>query len=200
MQGFDWATFTGVLFTIAVWTYLYKENPIWRLAEHIYIGLATAWSIGYYFYSYVKPTIMDDILTQHHWLYIVPVVLGLMMYLRYFPSVAWLARYPMAFWVGYGAGYGLAFSFAPMLTQVTRTFVQLNSFNNIVLWLAVVTGLMYFFFTVNRENAVVKYGSLIGRYFIMVGLGAAFGNTVLYRYNLFIDRARYVLGFLHLGG
>jgi len=192
-------TWVAAICTIAVFTYLYGENPFWRLAEHMYVGLAAAWSVGYQWHAYIKPFITDDLMTHGYWSLVLPAILGLLIYTRYFPSVAWLARYPLSFWIGYGAGYVLAFTPAVYLNQITASFVKLNEINQWILLIALLTTLMYFFFTLRRDNAVMKYGASIGRYAIMVALGANFGSTMLYRFSLFLGRAKFLLvDWLHI--
>jgi hypothetical protein len=36
----------GVLCTLAIYSLLYRENPIYRFFEHMYIGLAAGYSLG----------------------------------------------------------------------------------------------------------------------------------------------------------
>ncbi len=183
----------GALATIAVFSYMYKDNPAWRVVEHAYVGLTAGYTVGYQFHTRIKPTIMDDLIGRGYWSYIIPILIGLAIYTRFSPSLTWMARYPLSLWVGYGSGMVLAFTVPPMMGQITGTFRLFNSFDNILYWLCVVTTLMYFFFTISRENPVVKWGAWAGRWAIMVCLGAMFGNTVIYRYNLLLMRINYLL-------
>ena len=183
----------GALFSIAVFTYLYGENPAWRVAEHVYVGITAAYTVGYQFHNTIKPTLMEDILQDGHWSFIIPAIIGLLIYTRYVPSISWLQRYPLSMWVGYGAGMVLAYAVPPLMTQVSGVARTLDSFDNIVFFVVAVCTLIYFFFTISRRNPVVKYGAVIGRWSIMVGMGISFGNTVIYRYNLFLARMEYFL-------
>lgn len=180
--------------TLAVLTYLYKDNPIWRTVESIYLGLATAYWFVYYFWSFIKPAVFDWIITNGQWYYALAIVLGLLIFFRYVPSLSWIARYPMSFWVGYGAGYVLAFNPAVWLTQITNSFVALNTLSNVLVFIGILTVLAYFFFTLAKENPVFGAVAEVGKWYIMVALGSAFGNTVLYRWNLFLGRANMLIG------
>lgn len=210
----DWGVLAGAICTLAVWTYLADhQNPIWELMQHIYIGLAYGWSVGYYWYTYIGPTFVGtgkgvDSLRTGHWEYIIPIIIGLLVYTRYVPSISWVARYPLSLLLGWGAGYILAFNPPIFIGQITNSFYDLwtgtlsTSINNWVLLLTLLGTVMYFFFTIRRDaNPVMKGGVWLGRWAIMVALGAAFGNTVLYRYNLFYARVHYILGdWLHVAG
>ncbi len=184
---------TGALFTLAVFSYLYAENPAWRIAEHIYVGMTAAYTVAYQFHNTIKPTIMEDMLVDGSWGMLIPMIVGLLIYTRYFPSVSFLQRYPLSLWVGYGAGLVMAYAVPPLMTQIVGNFRTFDSFDNVVYWIATVCTLIYFFFTVKRTNPVIKYGAAIGRWAMMIAFGVSFGQTVIYRYNLFLSRMEYLL-------
>jgi hypothetical protein len=196
----DPGLWTQVVCILAVYTYLYKDNPVWRIAENVFLGTATAYWFVYMFYNYIWPAIDEWVLTNGEWHYILAIILGLMIFFRYVPSLAWLARYPMSFWVGYGTGYILAFNPAVWLVQISDSFVALNSLENILLFVGILATLTYFFFTIAKENPVVGAVAEVGKWYIMIALGSAFGNTVLYRWNLFLARANTILSALGYSG
>jgi hypothetical protein len=178
---------------LAVYTYLYKDNPIWRFAETTYLGLATAYWFVFYFHNYIVVFVKDNVMQNGEWHYILAIILGLMIFFRYVPSLAWLARYPMSFWVGFGTGYVLGFAPAVWLTQVRTSFIALNSVENVLIVIGILATLTYFFFTIAKENPVVGGIAEVGKWYIMIALGSAFGNTVLYRWNLFLSRANTII-------
>jgi hypothetical protein len=188
----------GALVTIGLWTWLIdRQNPVFELLQHLYIGLSFAYSIALQWHSYLKPALVK--LEHGQWAYVVPVLLGLMIYTRYFKPVDFLSRWAVAYFVGYGAGYVLAFQPAVFLGQVSGSFVHLWGSDagavlakNWLFFLLLVASLAYFLFTVSRERGVVRYGSGIGRYAIMIALGAGFGATILYRYSLLFGRVYFI--------
>ncbi len=190
----DPGVWTQAILILAVYTYLYKDNPIWRTVESLYLGLATAYWFVYMWYNYVQPAVSEWIIQNGQWHYVIAIILGLMIFFRYIPSLSWLARYPMSFWVGYGAGYVLAFSPAVWLEQVSASFIPLNTFENVLVFIGILATLVYFFFTLAKENPVVGGVAEVGKWYIMIALGSAFGNTVLYRWNLFLARANTLFG------
>ena len=55
--------------------------------------------------------------------------------------------------------------------------------------------LLYFWFTRgDKISGPMLIVDKIARYTMLAGFGAAFGNTVLARYSLFIGRSQYLLG------
>ncbi len=198
---FDPANLTGAIMTLAVLTFLIKDNPVFDLFQNGFVGLYFAYSIGLTYHSYIRPTIVDDIAKKGQYSYIIPVVLGLLVYFMFVPSLNWIARYPMSFWVGYGAGYILAFQPGSLMPQIYNTFIKfygkasfLDNLNAILLFISVVTALAYFFFTVRKQGTAVGFAAETGRWVIMIALGAAFGSTVLYRITLFVGRMQFLLG------
>jgi len=189
----------AAILQLALFSYLYKENPVFRLAEHAFIGLAAAHSLVMNWDNYWKPTLTRDI-PGGQWYLIIPLVLGLLIYLRYFPSVSWVARIPMSLWVGYGVGYTLAFSPRPFLKQVMASFLKLDNIDNWIFFVCLICTLAYFLFTVSHEKVKVIGGlAKCGRYAIMIALGSAFGNTVMGRVSLLLARFRFFLeDWLHL--
>ncbi len=198
----DYGVWLGAILTFFILSYLYKENPFFRFAEHLFVGVATGFGMTGDWDQYLKPAITKDIIKDGKFWEILPILFGLLIYFQFFPKLSWLARFPMSWWVGYGSGYVLAFSPAPFITQINNSFQRFavdgspgQTINNIIFWVMLMGTLCYFVFTVNREkNKVFGYPAWIGRWAIMIGLGAAFGGTVMARISLFIGRLQFLLG------
>jgi uncharacterized membrane protein YtjA (UPF0391 family) len=195
----------GAIFTLMTFSYLWKENAIYRLAEHIFVALSAGYIVTYNWHTTIKPVIQDEIPVQKQYYLITAIIVGLLMYTRYFAKIAWLARIPMSIWVGYGVGYTLVFQPAPFITQITNSFQKFyiansttwygtNTVNNVLFFVFLISTMMYFFFTVKRTNPVMAAGAGIGRIVLMLAFGSAFGNTVQGRISLFIGRVQFLLG------
>ncbi|MEW6723861.1 MAG: hypothetical protein AB1331_02920 [Bacillota bacterium] len=195
----------GAIFSLALLSYLFKENAVFRLAEHIFVGMSSAHIVVTSWHNYLRGVVMEQI-PAGQYILILPIVVGLLMYTRYLPKVAWVARIPLSIWVGYGTGYVLAYTPKPFLTQIRASFVKFvatnpdgafwagKTINNVVFFLFLVGTMMYFFFTIKRDNPVIATGASIGRWAIMIAMGAAFGNTVMARTSLFVGRLNFLLG------
>lgn len=57
----------GAILTICIMTILWKENPLFRFAEHLLIGIAAAHSMVRTIDNYLRPTIQDQIVAQGQW-------------------------------------------------------------------------------------------------------------------------------------
>lgn len=127
-------------------------------------------------------------------MYIIPAVLGVMMLMRLAPKIGWISRWALAFIIGMGAGYFLiTFLQTNALAQVQATMsLRLNSINNILLVVGVLTGLIYFFFS-KEHKGVLGGAAKLGIWFLMIAFGASFGYTVMARFSLLIGRMHFLI-------
>jgi hypothetical protein len=185
--------------TLCIFSFLYKDNPFYRFAEHLFIGVSAGYWAMYEWYNILIPNLGRPLFIEHRLILFIPLVLGILMLLRLFPKIGWLSRWPLAFIVGLTSGYYLVtFLQTNALEQARATIVPLNSINNIILVIGVITGLLYFFFSTEHKGAI-GISARIGRMFLMVAFGASFGYTVMARISLLIGRLYFLLGdWLHL--
>ncbi len=181
---------------------LYKENVTYRFAEHTFIGVTLAITIITNFSNVMRMCITP--LMQGNILMIVPLVLGAMMFTMLIPEYRWLSRYPVAVLVGAGFGLGIRGTIKPNLQDAIidtitapTTGAMIDWFNYIYVAVGLICSIMYFMLTFEHSGAF-KTPTRIGRLFIMVGLGAYFGNTVLFRFTMLTGRAQFFLQVLKL--
>jgi lipoprotein signal peptidase len=199
------AAWTAVFFTLGIYSILYRENPWYRIAESVYLGVAVGYGVS-----------VDLLYIRNQWsgqwsasagmilLFAIVIIIGLMWYGRFTKSTFYLYRWPLAIVVGTGIGLALRTVIdAQFLQQIvaqvkTPFFVAGNmgaTINNILIQIMVPSVLLYFWFTGTiRESAPMKIVEKIARYTMMAGFGSAYGYTVLTRYSLFIGRSQFLLG------
>jgi len=180
--------------TLFIFSFLYKDNPFYKLAEHIFVGVSAGYWVVYEVRQVVIPNMVEPV-SQGKYLYIVPGVMGVMMLTRVLPKIGWISRWAIAFTVGMGSGYAfITYLQSNALDQVKATLLPLNSLNNILMIVGVFTGLIYFFFS--REHKGVFGGAArVGIWFLMVAFGASFGYTVMARISLLIGRCMDLMTF-----
>ena len=193
--------------TLFIFSFLYKDNPLFKLAEHLYVGVSLGYTIVKAYDTVVMTLIVRPIVDKGEWSLLVPVGIGMLMLTRYVPKAAWLSRYAFAFIVGVGAGLAIPRTISSfILKQIEDTVRPLlsaapgdgmmfsvdllnpaSNLNGIIILFGVVSVLFYFFFSVEHTGA----GKLIARagiFFLMISFGAAFGYTVMARMSLLIGR------------
>jgi hypothetical protein len=198
----------GAFFTLAIYSFLYKENPLYRLAEHLVVGASLGYTIAVTYDVTLKPRLIEPLFAGNHWILLIPAILGLLYITRFIPGIAWLSRYPIAFLMGTSMGVSFPLTMkAQVLRQLEGAMVPLYTSGmhwsevagNIVLIFGTLAALIYFFFSKPHKGLFFGTGSKIGIWVIMLGFGATFGFTVMGRISLLIGRIQYLLGdWLHI--
>ncbi len=190
---------TGALLTVMVYSYvLYRENVAFRFAEHTNIATSFAVAIVQAV-RLIKNNIIIP-LSKGEAIYIVPVILGFMLYTLPFRRYRWISRYPAAFLVGVGLGLSIRGTLtAQIVMQILGSIsapgagaTPLDWFNFLWIALGFVLITMYFTFTVEHAG-LYYYPTKLGRYLLMLGLGVYFGNTVQFRMAMLSGRIQYLL-------
>ncbi len=210
------AVWIGVLCTLAIYSLLYRENPIYRFFEHMYIGLAAGYSLGPLGVDILYRYWISPIWEDGYWAWAPVVPFGLYLYFIYSERYGWVSRIVIGTLIGASAGlFFQEFS--------SRYIVQLNSTLQRPLWVntsvnpdvglfdvlvnylfvaILVSVLVYFTFSY-QQKGVIKNIATGGRWFLMIGLGAMFGYTVMARMALLIGRIYYMLNdwlLIRMGG
>jgi hypothetical protein len=192
--------------TLFIFTFLYEDNPLFKLAEHLYVGISVGYTIVKAYDTVVVRLIYEPIVKQGDWTLLFPLAIGSLMLARYVPKVAWLSRIAFAFVVGVGSGLVIPRVISSyILKQVEDTIRPLvamadgqvtfvlnpllptSNLNAIIVLVGVASVLFYFFFSVEHTGPgrVVARTGII---FLMIAFGAAFGYTVMARMSLLIGR------------
>lgn len=201
----DYGTVIAGILTLAILTFLYDDNPVYRMAESTLVGV----SIGYVLVITWSNTIMDILyrpLVHNGQLHlIVPLVFGLLMFGRFHQSISFLSRYSMAVLIGSGAGVAIpAMLGARTLTQLSATIelVRADTFLAAISAIVVIVGILatlsYFYFS-REHSGWMGRSAKVGTYFLMIFFGTTFGYTVMSRMSTFIGRMEFLLSdFLHI--
>jgi len=194
----------GGFLTLAIMSFLYKDNPVYKAAEAIFIGVSSGYWAVYMYFNVVDPLLIANLM-KGKILYVIPLILGLMMLARLIPGIGWISRWPMAFIIGITAGLNFtAFLASDVIGQIEGSIKPLNNwdwsfpgiflssgFQNTVASIGVISTLVYFFFSKEHKGAFGKTAS-IGILFIMVAFGGSFGYTVMARISLLIGRMDFI--------
>lgn len=213
----------AALLTLCIFSYLYRDNVCYKLAEALIVGVSAGYAMVVAFwdvliakflvklapgvarYAFVPDT---PVHSETEWLYLVPLVLGVMVFARWLPKGKWLARWPLAFVVGTTAGLKLiSFLDADFISQIRSTILPLvvfatdqagvrvfdwkQSLQNIVLVGSVLTSLTYFYFSVEHTGIVGRI-SRLGVWVLMITFGASFALTVMSRITLLTMRLEFL--------
>jgi hypothetical protein len=157
MLGTIISTWIAATLTIAILSFLYKDNPLYRFAEHLYVGVSAAFTVVIFWYQDVWPLLVGnfgDFLRAGNkveaWILIIPATLGILMWTRFIPRVAWISRIPLGLIIGIGAGLGITGTIHGLvLPQLRGTMLPLVNpagelgFGHGVLFIILVAALAY---------------------------------------------------------
>jgi hypothetical protein len=193
----------GAACTMAIWSFLYKDNPFYKVAEQIFVGVSAAYWFVYTIYNILIPNLFAKLIYEFsdNWLLIIPGLLGIFMLSRLIPRFDWLSRFPLALMIGTTAGLAIITTIkTDVINQVTATMLnplQAASIDvaigQVILIIGTISGLVYFYFS-KRHTGFTGGVARLGVIVLMISFGAAFGYTAMARISLLIGRLQFLLG------
>lgn len=200
----------AALVSFAIFSFLYKDNPFYKFAEHLVVGVSAGyWIVILYntslvpkmieplqrFFSGTSTSLLDPLV-------IIPAILGIMMFTRFIPKFAWISRIPISYILGVGSGAAI-----PLVLQtfvIQQIYPTMTMFlpgaavtwwdwvTNLLIFAGVFCGLAYFFFSARHEGVMGGF-SKVGIWVLMIGFGASFGYTVMSRVSLLYGRMDFLV-------
>ncbi len=202
----------GFVLTLMVFSYLIGDNPLFRFAVYLFIGVAS---------GYAAAVIVNDILlarlqtlpltdSARLALGLIPFLLAASLLAKLFPRVAWLGSFAMALLVGVGAATALAGAVSGTLipqSEAAVNAVDLRSLPGLLQGSVMLAGtiftLAYFQFGAKRaadgsvrRNALLEAAAWAGRIFIAVTLGVLFAGVYTAALTALIERLNSLITFI----
>src|SRR5262245_3283448 len=120
----DVSVWIAALLTLCAFSFLYKDNPFYRFAEHLFVGVSAGYYIILYFWTVIVPNLWEPLtkavaaaggaagpvslfqprLGDYRGLLVIPGIMGLLLFTRLFGKIGWLSRWPLAVIIGVYAG------------------------------------------------------------------------------------------------
>jgi len=173
---------------LSVWSYLFKENIFSKTATTITIAISSIHAFMYNFSNAydmaVAPLLGGDLL------YIIPIILGLLLFARLSDKYSWLASYSYSVSLGLGTGATLTTLKAPFIG--TGIVDQLSG---LLLFVGTLLALTYWIFT-KEATGLFGYGVRAGRWFLMISIGYLYAEDVVWAQSLFVASMEMVLLFI----
>jgi hypothetical protein len=183
----------AALLTLFIFSFLYKDNPFYRFAEHLLVGVSVGYAIPLVYINAFMPFVYRPIFLEGNFWLIIPSVIGIFYIFRFSKNLSWLSRYPIAFGMGI-VGMGVPMSMhSSVLVQMRNAMRPIDSIDTALIFIGTVSLLLYFYFSKPHKGLYGKFTN-VGIWFMMVGFGASFGYTVMARISLLIGRIQFLLG------
>ena len=220
-----WTTvgvWTAALLTLGILSFLFRDNPFYKVCESILIGVSAAyWMVNAFWTSLVPnlfaklapPLVRDTMLpslpesptpTADFMLACVPLLLGIMLLCRLIPSVGWISSWPIAMVIGVTAGLKLVSSiesdFMAQIGATVQPVVAFDASGSFAFWATVgawvgivgVLSVLTYFFVSVEHKGAVGKTARLGIWFLMITFGGAFGLTVMGRITLLAQRFEFL--------
>ena len=118
--------------TLCIFSFLYKDNPFYKFAEHLFVGVSSGYYISIYYWNTLKPNMIDEltkgftalgkgdmqkafgldesgaVMAEPHLRMLVPLMLGIFILLIFISRKnAWLSRISFAWYIGVASGIAI---------------------------------------------------------------------------------------------
>jgi hypothetical protein len=214
---------TAFLLTLMVFSYLIGDNPLYRIAVHLFVGVAAGYTLVVLIQTVIRPRLISGVVDAALQATVdplplarlsVPLVLGLMLALKLSPGLAPFGNMAMAFMVGVGAAVAIGGAInGTILGQVQATWINplqstglnvvLNLFNAGVIILGTILTLMYFFYSAQASPGgrtdrpiFLKPFARGGELFISVALSALYVGALAATFAIFVERIMFLYSFV----
>ncbi|MEX0700703.1 MAG: hypothetical protein WD069_01265 [Planctomycetales bacterium] len=222
LADFSWprtiGTWVAAFFTLAILSFLYRDNPFYKFAESVVVGVSAAYAMVVGFWTVLVPNLIGALLPEvvqswampghspvrdeRWWLDLVPLALGVMLLWRLAPKGSWISRWPLAFIIGATAGIRLVgYIQADFLSQIRNSIQPLvaidggfdpwGTLRSTLVVASILACLTYFFFSFEHKGALGKVARS-GIWVLMITFGAMFGYTVMGRIALLAIRFEFL--------
>lgn len=207
------------LLTVMVMTYLVGDNPAFRVAVYLFIGVSAGYAAAVAWHQVLYPRLVVPLFAgspADRLLALIPLILGLLLLFKLSPHTAGLGSPSMALLVGVGAA--VVVGGAVMGTIFPQTRASMNAFNlvsagqtwpkqlfdGVVMLIGTVTTLVYFHYGAKATTSGPQRGKLInglawiGQIFIAITFGVLFSGVFMAALTALIERLYFMVTFLSL--
>ncbi len=203
--------FVAVLLTLLVFSRLFGDNPAYRVAQYLFVGVSLGYAFVVVYHQVLRPAALGALAGPGDpvglGVRLAPWLLGLLLLTRLTgrQAISWLANIPLALLFGVGTalavGGALIGTLLPQILDTARPVGgdPLQAVGAVLLVLGVVLTLCYFYFTVPRDTAggrVVALGARIGRWLLVVAFGFFFAGGLLTYLTALNTRLEFIVNWL----
>ena len=201
----------GAVLTLLIFSYLLGDNPLYRLALHLFVGALVGYSFGIVLREIFILKVLAQLVDKEY-IVVVPLILGILLLIKGLPRHAYIGNLSVAYLVGVGTAVALSGALLGTLVpqiKATGRALSLDSLSSFRLGLldglliaaGTVCTLMAFTFTAQRQQElggvlawIIRAISWLGRLFLICAFGVAFAGALTASLSIFIGRIQYLIG------
>ena len=209
--------FLSFLLTLMILSYMIGDNPAFRVAVYIFVGVSAGYVAAVAWWQVIYPKVFLALFSGtfiEALIALISLILGVLLLLKLSSRMAWLGTPSLAFLVGVGAA--VAVGGAVMGTIIPQTQASFKVFNptspgetwlarlffGAIMLVGTITTLVYFHFGARataggpQRGKLVIWLSRIGQVFIAITLGVLFAGVFAAALTALIERLNFVWYFL----
>lgn len=202
----------GFLLTVMVFSYLIGDNPLFRIAVYLFIGVASGYAAAVIvtnvlFAKFQALPLSDPVQLA---IGLIPFLFAATLLAKLSPRLSWLGNFAMAVLVGVGAATALGGALAGTLIPQAEAAMDALSPRSLlelveggVMLVGTVATLAYFQFGAKRaadgsvkRNAILEALAWLGRIVIAVTLGVLFVGVYMAALTAMIERLSSLINFV----
>lgn len=209
------------LFTILIFSYLIGDNPLFRIAVYIFVGVSSGYLAALTWWQVIVPRLIYPLMygsVLEKAFTAIPLLGAVLILMKISPRLAGLARIAMAFLVGAGAAVIIAGALSgTLLPQIAATINAFDLsaanarnisvvevvFNGAFILAGTVFTLIYFHFGASpkadgsiRRLGLIEISASVGRIFIGITLGTIFAGVYAAALTALIERISSLINFI----
>jgi hypothetical protein len=213
---------TGViafLFTVMIFSYLIGDNPLFRIAVYVFVGVSAGYVAVVAWWQVLWPDLIVPIFSGapiQRVVLLVPFLLSGMLLMKGWPTLTRLGMPAMGLLVGVSAAVALGGAAnGTILPQVNATIGAFNPagftsvespFDALIILAGVITTLVYFHFGARttadgsvRRLRLIEFIAFVGSIFVAITLGVLFAGVYSAALTALIERLHFLGTFFGFG-
>ena len=211
------AGLVGLVLTLLIFSYLIGDNPLFRLATYLFIGVSSGYAAAAIWHFVLIPKLFNPLRSNDPAqliLAVIPFILCFTLFAKLLPRISWIGNFAMAMLVGVGAavavGGALLGTLIPQARASIDAFDLRSSVNPLftifeggVMLAGTILTLAAFQFGAKRapdgtpkRNALLEGAAWLGRIFIAITLGVLFAGVYLAALTAMIERLSSLIEFI----
>jgi len=116
----------GAALTLCIFSFLYKDNPFYKFAEHLFVGISAGYWATLEWHNVFVPNLWKPLTQEGRLLLLVPFAFGILLFSRFTKKFGWLSRWSMALIIGIYAGIAIiGYGSGDLILQIQANLLPL---------------------------------------------------------------------------
>ena len=209
----------GLILTLMVFSYLIGDNPLFRIAVYLFVGVASGYAATVIWHYVLVPKLFQPLTTSDPnqlLLTVVPLLFSISLLTKLSPRISWIGSFAMAVLVGVGAAAAVGGALLGTLVPQVQASIDAfdfraaggganairTLFEGTIMFFGTILTLASFHFSATRSadgapqrNSILEWISWLGRLFIAITLGVLFAGVYMSALTAMIERWSSVINF-----